>query len=141
MSFTDPVAIRDYVLAGKATITLESEVTGKHYTYRVTKKEEEGKDAVWFVGLLTGPENETDYSYIGLIRDNSFQTRGKVKVSPDAPSSKGFGFFWHWIGTGAMPPKMVIRHEGRCGRCGRTLTVPESIDTGIGPECRAKMGV
>ena len=26
-------------------------------------------------------------------------------------------------------------HEGRCGRCGRKLTVPESIEAGYGPEC------
>jgi hypothetical protein len=25
--------------------------------------------------------------------------------------------------------------EGRCGKCGRTLTVPSSIATGLGPEC------
>jgi hypothetical protein len=32
-----------------------------------------------------------------------------------------------------------VHHEGRCGRCGRTLTVPESIESGIGPECAKKM--
>ena len=26
-------------------------------------------------------------------------------------------------------------HSGCCGRCGRKLTVPESIDTGLGPVC------
>jgi hypothetical protein len=26
-------------------------------------------------------------------------------------------------------------HEGKCGRCGRLLTVPSSIESGIGPEC------
>jgi hypothetical protein len=25
--------------------------------------------------------------------------------------------------------------EGKCGKCGRALTVPSSILTGIGPEC------
>jgi len=28
-----------------------------------------------------------------------------------------------------------VFHEGACGRCGRTLTVPESIASGFGPEC------
>ena len=28
---------------------------------------------------------------------------------------------------------------GRCGKCGRTLTDPESIDRGIGPECWSRM--
>jgi hypothetical protein len=32
-------------------------------------------------------------------------------------------------------PNLEIWHEGRCGRCGRKLTVPESIHNGYGPEC------
>lgn len=31
-----------------------------------------------------------------------------------------------------------VHHEGRCGKCGRRLTVPESIETGLGPECSGK---
>ena len=30
------------------------------------------------------------------------------------------------------PSKLFVRHRGRCGR---TLTVPESIERGIGPKC------
>src|SRR5882672_9405186 len=32
-----------------------------------------------------------------------------------------------------------IWHSGSCGRCGRTLTVPESVLSGFGPECINKM--
>jgi hypothetical protein len=39
-----------------------------------------------------------------------------------------------------MPDGVVIWHEGRCGRCGRRLTVPESIESGYGPECIGKIG-
>ena len=28
-----------------------------------------------------------------------------------------------------------LHHEGRCCRCGRVLSTPESCDRGIGPEC------
>jgi hypothetical protein len=34
-----------------------------------------------------------------------------------------------------------VYHEGRCGRCNRKLTVPESIETGLGPECASKLGL
>jgi len=34
--------------------------------------------------------------------------------------------------SSSIHPELVVRHEGRCGR---TLTVPESIERGIGPEC------
>ena len=33
-----------------------------------------------------------------------------------------------------------IMHEGRCCRCNRTLTHPDSIKTGIGPECAKHFG-
>jgi len=34
-----------------------------------------------------------------------------------------------------LPEKVEFWHEGRCGDCGRRLTVPESIARGIGPIC------
>jgi hypothetical protein len=34
-----------------------------------------------------------------------------------------------------LPECIEIWHEGKCGKCGRQLTVPSSIETGIGPEC------
>jgi Family of unknown function (DUF6011) len=34
-----------------------------------------------------------------------------------------------------LPEGYRLHHEGRCGRCGRLLTVPESITSGYGPEC------
>lgn len=36
--------------------------------------------------------------------------------------------------------KLLYYHEGRCGKCARTLTVPESIINGIGPVCAQKFG-
>jgi len=27
----------------------------------------------------------------------------------------------------------------RCGRCGRVLTVPESVESGFGPECIGRL--
>jgi hypothetical protein len=41
----------------------------------------------------------------------------------------------------ALPPDAEVMHEGRCACCGRPLTVPESIERGIGPDCWEKMGL
>jgi hypothetical protein len=38
-----------------------------------------------------------------------------------------------------LHPQLIVHHENHCGRCGRTLTVPESVERGIGPDCLAKM--
>jgi hypothetical protein len=38
-----------------------------------------------------------------------------------------------------LPKGLKVHHEGRCCRCGRKLTVPESIETGLGPECASRL--
>ena len=91
---------------------------------------------MYFVSLLSGPDNENDYSYLGMIRDGRFTLTKASKAGVQAPSVVAFEYFMR---VPVLHPQMQIRHEGRCGKCGRVLTVPESIDAGIGPECRLKM--
>jgi hypothetical protein len=42
---------------------------------------------------------------------------------------------WLDIGHNVSMMPYEFREESFCGKCGRTLTDPESIDRGIGPEC------
>lgn len=133
--------VRDFVLAGNATVTLESLKTGAHLTYRIGQAKDRNGNPTrrWFVSVLSGPDNENSYSYIGLLdqRDGDicFRLTAKSKAGEDAPSVRGFKFFWAAIYANKMPCQMIVRHEGKCGRCGRKLTVPDSLDRGIGPEC------
>jgi hypothetical protein len=32
-----------------------------------------------------------------------------------------------------------VKHCGYCGKCGRVLTEPESLESGLGPICRKAM--
>jgi hypothetical protein len=137
--FTTATAIHDYALAGHAILTLTSAKTGKHFTYKVSQAKDDAGEPknFWFVGLLTGPDNYADYSYIGTInRDLAFSVGAKSKVPADAPSARGFAFFWKFIVADELPKDMTVQHEGSCGRCGRKLTDPVSIETGLGPICR-----
>lgn len=141
--FQNATDIKTYALAGHATLTLTSEKTGTRYTYRISqaKNRETGKPSnLWFVGLLTGPDNEASYSYVGAL-NGTFKLTKASKFTPDSIPVRAFNFFWNHVDQGKMPPQMEVRHSGHCGRCGRTLTVPESIDRGIGPECASKMGM
>ena len=145
--FTTCQAIKEYALAGHATLTLTSEITGTHFTFKISQKKNENGNPrpMWFVGLLVGPDNTSDYSYLGMINmDNegasTFRVTPGSKISPLALSARGFAFFWKYIAADTMPKDMKVQHEGSCGRCGRKLTVPESIERGIGPECASKMG-
>jgi len=142
--FTKVEDIKNYMLAGNATITLKSLVTEAHLTFKVTQakdKQTGEKRDFYFVALLSGPDNESDYAYMGMINGaGQFNLTRNSKFTEDAKAVKGFKFFWKFISEDMFPPSMEIRHEGSCGRCGRKLTVPESIDRGIGPECWANMG-
>lgn len=140
---TDPGSILRFVLAGKSRFTLVSVASGQRFTYRI-KASSDGQ--VHFVSLLNGPDNETQYAYFGYIRRGVFFHGGaKAKVSADAPSAKGFAWFYKLLsqtaGNANLDPRIEFWHEGRCGRCGRALTVPESVASGFGPECAGRIGL
>jgi hypothetical protein len=40
-----------------------------------------------------------------------------------------------------LPNIVEVHHNGHCARCGRMLTVPESLYTGFGPDCAQQIGV
>lgn len=129
--FTTAEAARAFILAGNARVTLVSVKTGTRYTYRVRQADEK---PLWFVSLLAGSDNESDYVYLGIIRDGAFSLTKKSHMVPTSQPVVAFSWTFSKLSQG-MPEQVEIWHEGRCGRCGRTLTVPESIESGFGPEC------
>jgi hypothetical protein len=138
----EPKTALAFILAGKATVTLRSLVSGNRYTYKivVAKKRNPSDPDTWFVSVLNGPDNGSDYSRLGMIKNGEFRWYGKCHVSSAAPSFIGFNFCLKALNSGSMRD-FEVWHEGRCGRCGRPLTVPESIATGFGPDCAEMLGM
>lgn len=133
-----PADARAFALAGNAIFTLRSKATGERFTFRVRQPRD---DTPHFVALLRGPDNTSDYSYLGTIyRDGRYKHGKRSPIGPDAPSARAFDWFWRRLEAGLLHEKLEIWHEGRCGRCGRLLTVPESVARGIGPDCAGRMG-
>jgi hypothetical protein len=134
---TDPREVQTFLFAGNARITLVSKRTQTRFTYRVRRPQDKGM--IYFVSVLTGNDNESSYQYLGLYRradDPQYEHGAKSKISIDAPSCRAWCFFSrNVLERQQMPDDLEVWHEGRCGRCGQTLTVPESIERGIGPEC------
>lgn len=130
-----------YILAGRATVTLVSKKTQTRFTYRITIADDGN---CHFVGLLSGPDNQADYRYIGRIARGVFWIGRKVPrpgdLSRDTPSVKAFDWSYRQLVRGILPEQLEIWHEGSCGRCGRALTVPDSIARGLGPICSSKLG-
>lgn len=135
--------IKAYVFAGHATFTLVSRKTGARFTYRVTRAPGEDNGRPWFVAVLSGPDNAEDYSYLGCLWPTAssphYKHGRKSHIEPEAPSAKGAAWFFGALEAGGLNLAQVeVWHEGRCGRCGRVLTVPESVATGLGPVCAGR---
>jgi len=161
-TITDLNSQLNYVLSdngrsrdGHTVFTLVSRRTGERFTFRVkhpnafneqTRKWETTN--VWFVSVLNGSDNESDYQFIGTIFDREvapkfFSHSNKAKVSKSAPSFVAFNWYFKNLvdGNESAIAQIEFYHDGVCGRCGRALTVPESVSSGLGPICASKMGV
>lgn len=144
---TEVAAIREYMLAGNATFTLVSKKTGARFTYRIRAVEPGSTGPVThFVSLLVGPDNENAFKYLGHVTGELpryFHGR-KSKTEASAPSARAIMWMWDQVFAAEdrpLPDAVEFWHEGSCGRCGRKLTVPSSVERGIGPECAGKMGI
>lgn len=129
----DPKQIRSFMLAGKARFSLRSIKTGKHFTYRISKTKHENK---WYVLVARGNVNKPNF-FLGHIRLGSadglpyfYKNQNHLPVEVFTHLLP-FEWFIHHLGD----TQLEFYHEGKCGKCGRALTDPESINRGIGPEC------
>lgn len=151
---------KEFVVAGKAIFTVETdpEYARKndlkpHYTFRVKFSKGKPKagrpNEMWpdtyFVGILTGPENTKDYSYLGMLDKDTGKVRCTVKSYLPQDHlvtlllNRTLALIWAGDTKPIEDAGFKLHHEGRCGRCARLLTVPESIESGIGPECAGRV--
>lgn len=127
---------QQFVLAGNARFTIRSKATGVRFTYRVRAKEMKDGTTLHFVSLLNGSDNESDFMYLGTIFEGRTYRHGrKSPIGSDAPSALAFDWAFPRLMSGNMD-KFEIHHEGACGKCGRVLTTPDSVEAGFGPICR-----
>jgi hypothetical protein len=125
-----------FFTAGRAVFTVANP-QGEHYTFRIGHSKPEQP---LFVGLLTGPNNEADYTYMGIYNPENPKRvvlTQKSRYTEDTKPVKVVRWALAQVVKGnELPAGYTIQHEGKCCRCGRTLTDPESIEAGIGPICR-----
>lgn len=130
-----------FITAGKSEFSIKNEVTGTHYTYKVMKARNPQRDskAVFFIRVCYEYLN---FQYAGCLiigQDNSITYSKGVtgKIDSDAPSIKGLlWLFDKAVHNKPIDKRMGIYHFGRCARCGKVLTDPESVRIGLGPDCR-----
>ena len=136
-------AIVKFIEAGNATCTIVSKSSGKRITFKFSRPDEQpNRQRPIFVNVLTGSDNNSDYTFAGTIWINPtgyhFNLSKKTNLTMSAPSMLALAWLLKSLNTGAdekMLRQAEFWHEGRCGRCGRKLTVPQSIESGFGPDC------
>ena len=129
-----------FIKAGRAVFTMEQASTDMRFTYKVKKH---SKKDLYFVYVLCGPDNHHSYRYLGVI--NTFGNFVKTKNSRISEGANSFEWFKSLVyllrENEELNSKYKIYHAGTCGRCGRRLTVPESIKAGFGPDCQLLVGL
>lgn len=135
----NPSNVADFVFGGKSIFTIRNTATGNRFTYKFTRKKslKEGEEDVVFVKVLMGSDNTSDYTFIGTVfGQRTYKHSPKSPFGSDTQSSKAID--WVVKNLRSLPQNVEVWHEGRCARCGRKLTVPESIESGFGPECATR---
>jgi hypothetical protein len=120
---------------GNAIFTVGND-KGEHYTFKI--RQPKGENKPFFVNLLTGPNNTGDYTYMGIYNPQKKKVylTTKSKYTYESTPVKVINWAINIVAMDKnLPAGYTIQHEGKCCRCGRTLTTPESVEKGIGPEC------
>ena len=131
--------IKAFIASGNATGTLVNHSSGNRFTYRFsTINLEDPQQTRTFVHLLNGPDNESDYVYMATIfPEHRLRITKKSSVTADTMSFRAL--FWFLRNQREeLPESLEFLHSGKCGRCGRKLTTPESIRIGLGPVCASR---
>jgi hypothetical protein len=146
---------REFIVAGgnwviftldvPASFCGENKECKGHYTFQVNHREATEKwGESYFVKLLAGPDNTSDYQYLGMLNPQTGQvklTRASRMTDDSWPVRlvrRIFARLWANEGAKIAQAGFRLMHSGRCGRCGRKLTTPESLDSGLGPVCRMR---
>ena len=132
----NPTDALNFLFGGKATLTVRNTNSSNRFTYQVKRAKGNNPNRPYFVSVMTGTDNETSFTYLGTIFDEKNFVHGKKsRINKDADSYKVFEWLFGKLLNKTSFTTTEVWHEGCCARCGRKLTVPESIEHGYGPEC------
>lgn len=87
------------------------------------------------VSLLSGPNNEADYTFIGWLNGSVFSASKKHAGNELFPR-----LLLALVADPTAAGMEYARESQNCYICNRLLTTPESIAAGIGPVCAEKVG-
>ena len=121
-----------------AVMTLHNEATDCWITLRFRRPmDSSGQPFSAVMVDLLGAGHLGDYGFIGSFKQGQLIISTKFKGSKDSAvkARKAIQWVLYRIHQGKDLATVRVLHEGVCGRCGKTLTRPDSIDNGLGPDC------
>jgi hypothetical protein len=115
---------------------------GCHKTFRIATKPLKSKFAPGqrIIALLTGPDNEQSYQPFGFVDDGGIRVWSRFRGTNAVPTQHDHWARYVWeLANGRDVIGYSLLVSRRCIVCNRTLTTPESIETGVGPSCKKKL--
>lgn len=128
-----------------------------HFTIKLHTAREGDLAGRRILSLLVGPSNTTDYQGVAFWNDAdltaSVWKRHQSGQCANPINAYTYGEHWNaierklsiWADLAVRGEKgsrvheqYTLQHEKRCIVCNRLLTHPDSLETGIGPECAAR---
>lgn len=136
-----PAQFRNFIFAGHSIFTLENSETGNYITFRIRQIKKNNQLVPNQFAIQCKSLNDGDYGYqfLGFLNLDRKYFKRWGNANPSYIGYKTLYWLLNNLENLEKFTKLKIYHEGVCCKCGRTLTVPESIDNGIGPECMERI--
>jgi hypothetical protein len=121
-----------YILAGKALFTIENKETQSRYTYKIIVDKK--RNSIYHIGVMYKYDK---FMYVGML--STYNNKIYPAISNKAKSYIVINWLYANLKQNLLPEQINIYHHSKCGKCGRTLTLPSSILDGIGEECKRQL--
>ncbi len=127
---------RPTIFSHNGVFTVVSAKTGEHRTFKVRSQKKDASFApgMRIVYLLTGPNNQEDYTGFGFVVDGEIKLWSRFRTEQYTKLANMLTNLEEHREKGHVR----VMAETTCRRCNRPLTNPSSILSGIGPECASK---
>lgn len=131
-----PLRAESVIANGIYTLTFPD---GSHKTLKIRRIPDNSKFAPGqrTLSLLVGPDNSSDYEQFAFVTEQRITVwKGKRGGLNNPSKFERYAFIlWEIAVNNEQFDGYELAVSKTCLRCNRTLTTPESIATGLGPEC------
>lgn len=139
----DVPAFKTFIFQGKALFTLENKEKGTNITFKIQKlkrKRDQPEETRLFDVHVNAVNNLSQNSrFLGQVdrKMKTFKPHPRIdKTHIGIQTINWLIEKWGDLEKIEAGGNLGMYHQGVCCKCGLTLTVPESIENGIGPQCK-----